>query len=66
MCDLCGDAGTLRDGNPCPRCSLSKWGERVEEPVVRSLPKRIVWVRPERAFAPVDQKGHTNRRSSRG
>ena len=66
MCDLCGDAGTLRDGNPCPRCSsLSKWVER-GEPVVLFRPKRIVWVRPERAFAPVDRKGRSNQRPSRG
>jgi hypothetical protein len=65
MCDLCGDAGTLRDGNPCPRCSVSKWVER-GEPVVLFRRKRIVWVRPERAIAPADQKGRGNQRPSRG
>ena len=28
VCELCGDAGTLRDGNPCPRCSRSQWTPR--------------------------------------
>jgi len=43
ICDLCSGAGTLRDGNPCPRCVLTRWVQRVDVDVVRS--KRAAWVR---------------------
>src|SRR5689334_286828 len=43
-CDLCGDSGTLRDGSPCPGCSMSWWKELGSaEEIVR--PKRTVWIR---------------------
>ena len=44
-CDLCGDSGTLRDGNPCPKCSArSLWKELgTTAEVIR--PKRTVWIR---------------------
>ena len=44
VCDLCGDAGTLRDGSLCPRCSMSRWQELGHTAVV-TRPKRTVWVR---------------------
>ena len=43
-CDLCGDAGTLRDGSLCPKCSVSRWQELGQATVV-ARPKRTVWVR---------------------
>ena len=43
-CDLCGDAGTLRDGSLCPKCSMSRWQELGQTTVV-TRPKRTVWVR---------------------
>ena len=63
MCDLCADAGTLRDGNPCPRCSLSQWVER-GNPIVSTRVKRIVWLGPERTIAPADLKTRENHRRS--
>ena len=45
VCELCGNAGTLRDGEPCPLCSMSRWRQLgSEQEVVR--PKRLAWVRP--------------------
>jgi hypothetical protein len=43
-CDLCADAGTLRDGSACPRCSLSVWRERDQTADI-TRPKRTVWIR---------------------
>ena len=51
ICPICDNAGTVRDGNPCPRCSVSRWAEcgAVEE-VAR--PKRTVWVQSARTPVP--------------
>lgn len=44
VCELCNDCGALRDGSPCPRCSLSQWKDlHSHEAITR--PKRTVWIR---------------------
>jgi hypothetical protein len=60
MCDLCADAGTLRDGHPCPRCSLPPTIDRGGATVVLTETKRIVWLRPKRTISPAHQKPRGN------
>ena len=43
LCDLCGNSGALRDGGPCPRCSMSQWTNHDGQETVRL--KRTTWIR---------------------
>lgn len=53
-CEICDNAGTLRDGSPCPRCSNARWKQLgLIEEVAR--PKRIVWVQSVRPEIPGDR-----------
>ena len=51
ICDLCSDAGTLRDGSPCPRCAEIRAGASVPSNTF-SAPKVAAW---ESATQPLSQ-----------
>jgi hypothetical protein len=43
-CDLCNDAGRLRDGAACPWCNMTRW-QTVGSIEAVTRPKRQAWVR---------------------
>jgi hypothetical protein len=49
-CDLCNDAGRLRDGAACPWCNITRW-QTVGSIEAVTRPKRQAWVRPSSQFA---------------
>jgi hypothetical protein len=65
-CDLCNDAGRLRDGSACPWCNTTRW--RADGHVFEMMrPKRQIWIRPsDRGAAPMSEVTDEKREGTSG